>query len=60
MILRACASGTRGSRQCNKSRYKVVVIQGTEGSVRLGRINTRREHVRGVGVVSATNCFVSS
>jgi hypothetical protein len=26
-----------------RSRYKVVVIQGTEGSVRLGRINTRRD-----------------
>jgi hypothetical protein len=26
--------GARGSRQCSKSRYKVVVIQGMEGSVR--------------------------
>jgi hypothetical protein len=43
MTLRACASGARGSRQCSKSRYKVVVIQGTEGSVRLGRINTWRD-----------------
>jgi hypothetical protein len=49
------------SRQCSKSRYKGVVIQGTEGNVQSDRINAwRGERSRSFGFASATNYIISS
>jgi hypothetical protein len=53
-----CAYG-RG--ECSKSRYKVVVIQGTESSVQSGKTTLGEENVLAVlGFASGTNYFVSS